>query len=194
MAKKGSIRTFLFFILTFFLAFGLGFYLRGIFSIKTTKQESQEKIKINPLPTIKPKNILLPEPKDGVYKVGEVLDGDTIVLETGEKLRYLGIDAPEQTQRWGEEAKNFNQKLVLGKKVKVEFDRIKLDKYGRLLAYVWVDNILVNEKLVEEGYARVNLIKGEPKLKYLEKLEKAQKWAKDHHNGVWLDEWIGGEN
>lgn len=65
-----------------------------------------------------------------------VLDGDMIVFKTGEKLRYQEINAPEPNQRWGEKTKNFNQNLVLGKKVKVEFDRIKLDKYGRLLAYV----------------------------------------------------------
>lgn len=153
MSKRVFLKSFLFFILIFLLAFGFGFYLRGFFISPPT---NQEKIKIIPSPTIKTKNILLPEAKDGMYKVTEVLDGDTIVLETGEKLRYQGIDAPEQNQRWGEEAKNFNQKLVLGKKVKVEFDRVKLDKYGRLLAYVWVDNFLANRLWLDEGVGGEN--------------------------------------
>jgi len=44
--------------------------------------------------------------------------------------------------------------------------------------------------LLEEGYAKINLIQGEAKLKYLERFQKAEIWAKEHHNGVWLDEWI----
>ena len=114
------------------------------------------------------KNILLPNPKTEKYKVIKVLDGDTIVLETGEKFRYLGIDAPESNDRWGPEAKKFNEEMVLDKKVRVELDKIKLDKYGRILGYIWVDDTLVNEALTERGYARVNLIKGETKPKYLD--------------------------
>ncbi|KKQ25555.1 MAG: Thermonuclease [Candidatus Roizmanbacteria bacterium GW2011_GWC2_37_13] len=134
-------------------------------------------------------NILLPNPKEGIYKVTKVLDGDTIVLETGEKLRYLGIDAPEWNDRWGEEAKKFNEEMVLGKKARIELDRVKLDKYGRILGYVWIGDILVNEALVERGYAKVNLIKGEAKPKHLDRLKKAEDWARDHHDGVWFDEW-----
>ena len=69
-----------------------------------------------PSPTLTPnskvKNILLPEPKDGKYKVIEVIDGDTVKLETGEKFRFLGIDAPEINVRWGPEAKEFNEKTL----------------------------------------------------------------------------------
>jgi len=116
----------LFLFLFLFFAFVSGFFLRGKMINQATTIT----------PTIKPKNILLPEAKEGKYKVTRVLDGDTIVIETGEKVRYQGIDSPEQNQRWGEEAKKFNEGLVLEKKVRIEFDRVKLDKYGRLLAYV----------------------------------------------------------
>lgn len=138
-------------------------------------------------PTVQPKNVLLPKPKEGVYKVIKVLDGDTIVLETGEKFRYLGIDSPEWNDRWGPEAKKFNEEMTLNKKVKIELDQVKLDKYGRILGYIWVDNILVNEALVERGYAKVNLIKGEVKPKYLNRLQKAETWAKEHNDGLWFD-------
>jgi len=139
------------------------------------------------------KNILLSKPKDGKYKVTKDLDGDTVVLETGEKFRYLGIDAPEANQRWGPEAKTFNEEMVLDKRVKVELDSTKLDKYGRILGYIWVDDVLVNEALVERGYAKVNLIKGEAKPKYLDRLQKAENWAKQNNDGIWFDQWESGK-
>lgn len=147
--------------------------------------------KLNPKVTQndKPKNILLSEPKEGIYKIIRVLDGDTVVLETGEKFRYLGIDAPELNDRWGPEANSFNEELILGKKVRIELDRKKLDVYGRILGYIWVGDVLVNEILVERGYAKVNLMKGEVKPKYLDRLKKAEDWARQNHDGVWFDEW-----
>lgn len=171
------------FILGLFIAiliFFLGFFSKDFYSRLNSKI----------IPSVKPANILLPEPKAGVYKVVKVLDGDTIEIETGEKIRLLGIDAPEINNRWGPEAKKFNEDLLLGKQVKIELDKILLDKYGRLLAYVWIDGKMVNEAILEEGYAKLNTIKGEAKLKYFDRLKIAEGWGKDHHNGVWLDDWI----
>lgn len=166
-------------LLVAFFVFFLGFFSKDFYNKLNSKTS----------PVGKPKNILLPEPKEGTYKVTKVLDGDTVVLETGEKFRYLGIDAPEWNDRWGPESKKFNEELVLGKKVKVELDRKKLDVYGRILGYIWVDDILVNEVLVERGYAKVSVMLREVKPKYLDRLKKAETWAKEHHDGVWFDEW-----
>jgi endonuclease YncB( thermonuclease family) len=94
-----------------------------------------------------------------LYKVTRVIDGDTIVLENGMIIRYLGIDAPELAYQEGKsdcfavEARERNLKLVLNKKVKIEYSGIKTDKYDRTLAYVWVGNVLVNKVMVAEGYA-----------------------------------------
>lgn len=137
----------------------------------------------------KVKNILLPEPKDGKYKVIEVIDGDTVKLETGEKFRFLGIDTPEINARWGPEAKEFVIQILLNKKVRVEFDQIKLDRYGRLLGYLWVNNFLIQEKLLEEGYAKILLMPHEAKPKYLDRMKKAESWARQSHDGIWFDEW-----
>lgn len=156
------------------IIFFLGFSVRGLLDKKIE---------------ILPKNIFLPSPKEGTYKVTKVSDGDTVELETGEKFRYLGIDAPETNDRWGPEAKKFNEEMVLNKKIKVELDKTKLDKYGRILGYIWVGDVLVNEILVERGYAKVNLMKGEAKPKYLDRLKKAEDWARQNHDGVWFDEW-----
>lgn len=98
------------------------------------------------------------------YTVQSVIDGDTIILENNEKVRYLGIDAPETHKKvgdswskvsepFGEEATLFNKSLVEHKEVTLKFDREKEDQYGRTLAYVYVDNRLVNTAILAEGLA-----------------------------------------
>ncbi len=94
--------------------------------------------------------------------VTDVIDGDTIVLDTGQKVRYLEMDTTEITNGhndcYGAEAKQFNSDLVLGKEVSLRYDVQCEDKYGRLLAYVSVDGREVNSLLVERGYACVLVI------------------------------------
>ena len=91
--------------------------------------------------------------------VQRVIDGDTIVLATGEKIRYLLIDAPETTNGhddcYGSNAATFNTDLVLNKTVELTYDTQCTDMYGRLLAYVSVDGMDVNQLMVERGYACV---------------------------------------
>ena len=92
-------------------------------------------------------------------KVDRVIDGDTIVLTSGEKIRYLLVDAPETTlghdDCYGSNAAQFNSDLVLGKTVQLSYDVECTDMYGRLLAYVSVDGQEVNKLMVERGYACV---------------------------------------
>jgi micrococcal nuclease len=91
--------------------------------------------------------------------VDRVIDGDTIVLTTGEKIRYLLVNAPETTNGhddcYGQNASQFNSDLVLGKQVELTYDVQCTDMYGRLLAYVSVGGQEVNTLLVERGYACV---------------------------------------
>lgn len=165
------------------VSFVIGFFGRGIIF-------DQSKSSATPGPSVIPKNIVLPSPVEGKYKVTRVLDGDTIEIETGERVRYMGINAPENNERWGMTAKEFNEKMVSGKEVQIELDRLKIDNYGRVLAYVWVDKKMVNEELLKEGLAKVLIVKGEAKLKYIDRLNIAQTWGEEHHNGIWFDEWI----
>jgi len=127
-------------------------------------------------------------------KVVEVIDGDTVKLENGKILRYIGIDAPEMRkkikERWiynpapfAEEAKEYNKKLVEGKYIRVEFDVKKIDEYGRLLGYVFVDNTFVNAKLLEEGLAV--LYTRPPNVKYVDLFVKLQKKARRGKKGLW---------
>lgn len=128
--------------------------------------------------------------------VSRVIDGDTIVLQTGEKLRYIGIDTPEinfgkNPQCYALKAKEFNKKLVENKVVKIEKDISDKDKYGRLLRYVYVNNestssaIFINEYLVRQGYAIVSTYP--PDVKYIEDLLLAQKDARENNRGLWKD-------
>ncbi len=94
--------------------------------------------------------------------VSRVIDGDTIELETGERIRYLNVDTPESTggkdDCYGTEAAAFNAMLVGGRDVRLRYDVECTDRYDRLLAFVEVDNIQVNMRLVEQGYACVLII------------------------------------
>lgn len=87
-------------------------------------------------------------------------DGDTVVLSDGTRVRYIGINAPEiahedrPAERFGTEARAFNRKLVYQKKVRLELDRERQDQYGRVLAYVYLeDGTFVNAELLRGGYA-----------------------------------------
>lgn len=92
-------------------------------------------------------------------EVARVLDGDTIELAGGERVRYLMIDAPELTGGpaacYGANAATFNTDLVLGKAVRLRYDALCEDPFGRTLAYVTVDGREVNALMIERGYACV---------------------------------------
>lgn len=124
-------------------------------------------------------------------KVINVIDGDTIKIESGQVIRYIGIDTPETvhpnkpTQCYGKEASDKNKELVEGKEVKLEKDISETDKYGRLLRYVWLGDMLVNEYLVREGYAQSSSYP--PDVKYQERFLEAQRQAQEGKKGLWGD-------
>lgn len=126
----------------------------------------------------------------GIFvKVVNVVDGDTIKIETGETVRYIGIDTPETVhpnkpvQCYGKEASDKNTALVEGKVVELEKDISEKDKYGRLLRYIWIGDMLVNETLVREGYAQSNTYP--PDVKYQDRFLAAQKLAREEQKGLW---------
>jgi len=86
--------------------------------------------------------------------VASVVDGDTIVLDSGETVRYIGVDTPETDECYGREATEINRQLVEGKAVILIGDVEERDRYGRLLFYVIADGRFVNAELVRLGYAR----------------------------------------
>lgn len=120
---------------------------------------------------------------DLVVTVREVIDGDTVVLHDGRKVRYLGINAPEHGQPYAWEATNFNRRLVSGASVRLEFDQIQEDRYGRLLAYVFRGRTMVNERLLAEGWAHIFAMP--PNTRYAEQFLQVQEKAKTAKKGIW---------
>ena len=118
----------------------------------------------------------------GMAKVIQVIDGDTIVIEGGYYVRYIGIDAPERDEPYYLEAKQANEELIKGKKARLERDISDKDN-GRLLRYVYADDTFINAELVRQGYAYAKAYSPDTKYQvYLEALEKEARQAK---KGIW---------
>lgn len=125
----------------------------------------------------------------GEFEVARVIDGDTIEISGRERVRYIGIDTPETVESdkpvecFGPQASAENKKLVEGKVVRLQKDLTDRDKYGRLLRYVWVDDIFVNLELVRLGFARANAYP--PDTLHQNEISKAQEEAKKIGAGLW---------
>ncbi len=134
----------------------------------------------------------------GGARVAKVVDGDTVVLSGGRQVRYIGIDTPETRRRragaWVEvnepfsaEARQANEGLVLGRLVRLEYDVERRDKYGRLLAYLWVGEagaeVMVQEELVRRGLALLYTFP--PNVKYVDRFKAAQDEARRSKRGIW---------
>jgi len=123
------------------------------------------------------------------HKVKRVVDGDTLLLTNGEKVRLIGVDTPETkhpqkpVERFGKEAYLFTQRMVEGKEVRLEFDWQKRDKYGRLLAYVYLtDGTFLNAEIIKQGYGFAYT---RFPFKYLEEFRRYEKEARENGMGLW---------
>lgn len=125
-------------------------------------------------------------------RVTRVIDGDTIEVNLGGsiyKVRYIGIDTPETVhpsqpvECFGKEASDKNSELVEGKIVRLEKDVSETDRYGRLLRYIWVGDIFVNDYLVRQGYAYASTYP--PDVKYADQFAQAQTEAIENNRGLW---------
>jgi micrococcal nuclease len=141
----------------------------------------REKLSKSPLP-------LRPSTR-GLAKVVAVLDGDTIIIGGGERVRYAGLNTPEThhpdklPEYCGQEAFEANRRLVAGKTVRLEFDERRRDKYGRLVAYVYVDSLFVNAELIRLGYAQVSTYKDNQR--YHDEFARLQQNAIAARRGMW---------
>ena len=116
-------------------------------------------------------------------KVIEVIDGDTIIIEGGYHVRYIGIDSPEKHEPFYSEAKRINEDLVEGKVVKLQKDISDQDKHGRMLRYIYIDEIFVNAEIVRMGYANASAYP--PDVKYQIFLDAMENEAKQLERGIW---------
>lgn len=122
-------------------------------------------------------------------KVTKVVDGDTIKLESGQTVRLIGIDTPETVdprrgvQCFGKEASDKTKELLVGTLITLEKDVSETDKYGRLLRYVYKDGAMINQLLVEQGYARSSSYP--PDIKHQDLLRQAEQEAREANRGLW---------
>jgi micrococcal nuclease len=127
---------------------------------------------------------------EGHYQVRRVVDGDTLLMQDHKRVRLMGVDTPETVkedtpvQPWGPEATTFTREFVESGEVRLQFDRERLDRFGRYLAYVWVGDRMLNEELLRAGLAR-----WEQGYHYSQSMKnrfrKAQREAQQAKRGIW---------
>jgi len=139
---------------------------------------------------------------EGVYRVVDVIDGDTIELRDGTRVRYIGLDTPEVRKKvagewvhdpepFAQEASEVNKDFVLGKNVRLELDEEREDKYGRTLAYVHLDDgTFVNLALIRGGWAKRLSIP--PNQRYKELFRNAESRAQEEALRIWSDHSLSG--
>lgn len=129
--------------------------------------------------------------------VSRVVDGDTVELSDGSKVRLIGVNTPESTTRtepYGKEASNYTKKQLTGKTVYLEKDVSETDNYGRLLRYIWLSipekindseirSKMYNAELLLNGYAQVSTYP--PDVKYQEYFTKYNSEARNANKGLW---------
>jgi micrococcal nuclease len=115
--------------------------------------------------------------------VAQIVDGDTIELADGRRVRYIGINTPERNQPYYKDATEANRQLVGGKDIQLEFDAETFDKYGRTLAYIWVEGVMANIEIVNRGFA--NAFTVPPNVKYEEEFRQAERAAREAERGLW---------
>lgn len=125
-----------------------------------------------------------------MVRVERAVDGDTLLLDDRTRVRLLGVNTPETVkpnspvEPFGPEAHEFTSSHVAGRRVRLEFDKERHDKYGRVLAYVYVDDWFLNEELIRAGLGRA--ITNHP---YSETMKRrfraAQREAQHERRGIW---------
>lgn len=134
----------------------------------------------------------LPEPvaDEELGLVRRVVDGDTLLLEDGRRIRLIGVDTPESVkpdfpaEPFGPEAAEFTGKLLTGRQVRLVYDRERFDQYGRTLAFVYLDDLLVNEELIRQGLSPAQLqypYRSDMKTRF----KAAEKSARERRIGIW---------
>lgn len=126
------------------------------------------------------------------YLCTRVIDGDTIIVSINgkqERVRLIGVDTPETVhpnklvEYFGKEASEFTKKMVEGKRVRLEYDWQKRDRYGRLLAYVYLkDGTFLNAEIIKQGYGFAYT---RFPFKYLEEFRQYEKDARENEKGLW---------
>ncbi len=132
----------------------------------------------------------------GYMSIKKFVDGDTFWVDDGSekglKIRLIGVNTPETVhpqkpvEYYGNEASNYVKKVLMNKKVRLEFDVSKQDRYGRTLAYVFLnDGTFLNADLIENGYGQVMTVP--PNVKYSEEFLELERKARENNIGLWKE-------
>lgn len=120
------------------------------------------------------------------FKVIRIIDGDTVELAGRGVVRLLGIDTPEEGELFYDSAVAYLANLILGEEVSLEFGFRKRDRYNRLLAYLYLDSVLVNAAIIENGWGNLYLFPENMQDKEaLAQLFAAQHKAMRDNSGIW---------
>jgi micrococcal nuclease len=127
------------------------------------------------------------------YTVTRVVDGDTIIIDMDgaeERVRLIGVDTPESVHPdesrnvpYGEIASKFTKERLEGRKVEIELDTQERDRYGRILAYVYIDGEMFNKALLSEGHAQISTYP--PNVRYVDEFTLLQQEARNSGAGLW---------
>lgn len=134
--------------------------------------------------------------ESNLFVVKRVIDGDTFKIDYNgkeESVRLIGVDTPESVHpdktkntEFGKEVSEYSKSQIEGKEVRLEFDVQQRDKYGRILAYVYIGDTFYNAELINKGYAQVMTIA--PNVAQSDLFVKLQKEARENKVGMWADE------
>ena len=140
-----------------------------------------------------PKGVFAPAPEPGSEwrEVVRVVDGDTLLLDGNERVRLIGVNTPESVdprravESFGKEASAFTRRLAEGRRVRLQFDHERRDRYGRILAYVYLeDGMFLNAEIIRQGfgfaYTRFPF-------QYMEEFRAYEREARDKRRGMWAE-------
>lgn len=178
---------------------GVLMVMYGLLSIPDIQVPTSTEVRL-PTPTdivwpTKPLEIFGEKVKPQLFLVERVIDGDTLQLSNRQTVRYIGIDTPEivdtrkKMQCFGIEAAEKNKELAEGKNVRLEKDVSEVDRYGRLLRYVYVqsledsEEVFINDYLVRNGFAHTSSFP--PDIKYQSQFRDSQNYARLNNLGLW---------
>jgi micrococcal nuclease len=132
-----------------------------------------------------------PAPGKGWRTVIRVVDGDTLQLDGGERVRLIGVDTPETVHPnkpvgyFGKEASAFTKRMAEGKRARLEFDVERTDRFGRTLAYVYLeDGTFLNAEIIREGYGHAET---RFPFRYLEQFRAHEREAREQRRGLWAE-------
>lgn len=136
-----------------------------------------------------PKTFSPPKSEGSWRRCVRVIDGDTILLDVDERIRLIGVDTPESVdprrpvQFFGKEASAFTRRLVEGRRVRLEFDQERQDRYGRTLAYVYLeDGTFLNAEIIRQGYGHAYT---RFPFRFSEELRAYEREAREQRRGLW---------